>query len=103
MDRTIPEDVSAKSVYFLHPTGHYNLVGGTEPNSSNPKQGSTESGDPKSKHKKFTPDDVRERSNWISASHSIQVWDDYRFCSVDVEWQTDKCAFLGLPLLAQMV
>ena len=29
VDRTIPVDVSAKSVYLFHPTGHYDLVGCT--------------------------------------------------------------------------
>ena len=29
MNRTIPVNVSAKSVYLFHPTGHYDLVGCT--------------------------------------------------------------------------
>ena len=73
VDRTITVDVTAKSIYLFHPSGHYDVVGCTlkPPNS--------------------TPD-------WLEQSRNTEVWNDLRFHSVDSEWQLEACNLLGLPL-----
>ena len=63
----------------------------SESKSKKNKQCSTEPGNPKSKHGESTDSDAKSRGIWIGASRNIHVWQGYRFCSVDSEWQMDKC------------
>ena len=69
VDRTITVDVTAKSIYLFHPSGHYDVVGSTlkPPNS--------------------TPD-------WLEQSRNTEVWNDLRFHSVDLEWQLEACHYM---------
>ena len=78
VDRSIPVDVSAKSIYLCHPPGHYDLVGSTvkPPNSraQNPQV---------------------EQYNTVTLAQT--EWPEYRFHCVDQQWQRDACNRLGLP------
>ena len=103
VERSIIVDVTAKSIYLFHPTGHYELVGSTVKAPSSPQQ--QNAGDPKDKAvANSDPNDPKSKdsrarasvSNWVIDSRNRYVWEAYRFHSVDQQWQIQTCNRLGL-------
>ena len=112
VERNVSDDVSAKSVYLCLSDRHYTLVGSTvkapnsadsnkgDPKSSDPKESGQKSSDPKESCQKSTDPKKNNRAP-SNPMLNADVWEDYRFHSVDQQWQTDKCSLLGLPFLCQ--
>ena len=124
VDRNLPVNDNAHSVYLCLKADHYELVGSTVkfPNSGHsncptvvdltkesditkPDSGSKESW-PNSKPKEKIPHseiaDPAVAQAAFAASVGAervarQVWSEYRFHCVDQQWQADKCSELGLP------
>ncbi len=101
VDRRIPVDTNAKSMYLFHPPRHYELVGSVVKATSNPQSSDScdsKSSDPKSNDSGSKGKNSAATATWLTASRNIQVFEALRFHSVDAQWQADKCSMLGLQL-----
>ena len=98
VDKTIA--LSSKSIYLRHPCDHYDVVLATEPISSSSNQ--HDKPRPTNSKRKNTDTDTKPPKKSLIDNRQadiMQEWPNFRFHSVNEQWQRTACAVMGLPFV----